>query len=157
MQQEHRLAGFNKSHGMTDTRLYNIWLNMKERCKSKTNKYYGQKGISVCKEWEKFPPFAEWALSHGYTDDMTIERVDVNGNYEPQNCKWITAKNQYLNRTDSHYLTAFGKTQTIKEWATETGIAYDTIERRINAYGWTAEDAVGIKSGRNGRNKHEPI
>jgi hypothetical protein len=86
-----------------------------------------------------------WALSNGYDDSLTLERKDIDKGYSPDNCKWIPAKDQYLNRSDSHLVTAFGKTMTIKEWSDESGIKYDTIERRINRYGWAAEDAVTIK------------
>ena len=119
---------------------------MKHRCNDPKNmmyKNYGGRGIKVCDEWlNSFDAFDTWAESAGYVEGLSIERIDVNGNYEPSNCKWITKKQQYLNRTDSHRITAFGKTQTIKEWSDETGIKYDTIERRINQYGWTPERAV---------------
>lgn len=149
VQEEHRKEGFHKRHGMTDTKLYIIWENMRRRCYySKNNMYknYGGRGIRVCDEWkDDFEPFMKWAQENGYKEGLSIERIDVNGNYEPSNCKWITPKEQYLNRTDSHLITAFGKTQTIKEWADESGLNYDTIERRINQYGWTAEEAVTVK------------
>lgn len=149
MQKEHRREGFHKSHGMTDTQLYVAWLNMRSRCNKPDNimyQNYGGRGIRVCKEWDDaFEPFMEWALGHGYKDGLSIDRIDVNGNYEPSNCRWVPKSEQYLNRTDSHLITALGKTQTIKEWADETGIKYDTIERRINAYGWDAEKAVTKK------------
>lgn len=149
IQEKHRKEGFHKSHGMTDTKLYIIWCNMKRRCYSKINNMYqnyGGRGIRVCDEWlSGFEPFMKWAMDAGYKDGLSLERIDVNGNYEPNNCTWITKKDQYLNRTDSHKVTAFGKTQTIKEWSDETGIKYDTIERRLNAYGWSAEDAVSKK------------
>lgn len=148
VQQEHRKKGFHKSHGMTDTRLYYEWCNMKSRCNYPKNimyKSYGGRGVKVCEEWDKFENFMDWALSHGYADNLTIERKDVNGNYEPNNCEWIPLKEQYLNRTDSRLITAFGKTQTIKEWADETGIKYDTIQARIKYYGWSGEDAVSKK------------
>lgn len=149
LQTAQRKKGFNKRHGMTDTKLYTIWQNMKRRCYDKNNimfSHYGGRGICVCSEWlSRFETFAEWAKLTGYVEGLSIERIDVNGNYEPSNCKWIEKQKQYLNRTDSHQITAFGKTQTIKEWADESGLKYDTIERRINQYGWNAEDAVSIK------------
>jgi len=148
LQKEVRNAGLHKSHGMSDTRLYTTWLNMKHRCYYKKNAMYyayGAKGIRVCNDWFDFENFAEWALSHGYADDLTIERIDYTKDYCPENCKWIPMTDQYLNRSDSHLVTAFGKTQTIKEWSAETGIKYDTIERRLNAYGWSAEEAVSVK------------
>lgn len=142
-------GALRRTHGMTSSRIYYAWCNMKSRCNNPKNemyKNYGGRGIRVCKEWaDSFEEFMRWALNHGYSDEMTIERINVGGDYTPKNCKWITAREQYLNRTDSHVLTAFGKTQTIKEWSDESGIKYDTIERRINQYGWSAEDAVTRK------------
>lgn len=148
IQQEHRKEGFNKSHGMTNTRLYSEWCNMKARCNNPRSLMYGNygdRGIKVCEEWRKFENFMSWALLHGYSDELTIERKDVNGDYEPSNCKWITPTEQYLNRTDTHLITAFGKTQTIKEWADETGLKYDTIHARVMYYGWSGEEAVTRK------------
>ena len=148
MLEEHRSKGFHKTHGLSETKLYTVWLNMKHRCYYKRNNMYyayGGRGISVCDEWMKFEVFADWAFSNGYEEGLSLERIDVNGNYCPENCKWIPMKKQYLNRTDSHLLTAFGETMTIKEWSDRSGIKYDTIERRINAYGWTPEDAVTKK------------
>ena len=145
LQRQHRKTGFHKKHGMTDSRLYVIWSNMKARCENPNStswKNYGGRGISVCSEWKAFIPFRDWAVSSGYSHELSIERIDVNGNYCPENCKWITKGEQYLNRTDSHKITAFGISRTIKEWADETGVPYDTIERRINAYHWSPEDAV---------------
>ena len=134
---------------MTDSRLYTAWLNMRSRCYSVNNimyQNYGGRGICVCDEWRNsFENFMSWANGNGYQEGLTLERINVDGNYEPSNCTWITKTEQYLNRTDSHKITAFGKTQTIKEWSDESGLKYDTIERRINQYGWSAEEAVTIK------------
>lgn len=91
----------NYKHGMRKSRLYNIWCAMRYRCKSpKCSGYhnYGGRGITVCSEWQKFIPFMEWALEHGYRDDLTIDRIDNDGNYEPSNCKWSTVKQQNNNK-----------------------------------------------------------
>lgn len=149
LQEEHRREGFHKTHGKSETPLYIAWLNMRSRCYNPGNimySNYGGRGIAVCDEWrQSSEAFMRWAEANGYKDGLSIDRIDVNGNYEPNNCRWVTKKRQYLNRTDSHLITAFGKTQTIKEWADESGINYDTIERRINAYGWSPENAVSVK------------
>lgn len=92
----------NITHNMTGTRLYGCYKGMMSRCyREKDIHYnaYGKRGIVVCEEWKDNPKaFIEWALSHGYSDDLTIERIDVNGNYEPSNCKWIPMSEQYKNK-----------------------------------------------------------
>lgn len=89
-------------HGMRDTRLYRIWCGMKARCTNphvKDFRNYGGRGVSVCSEWlEQFDQFADWALEHGYDDSLTIDRIDVNGNYEPANCRWVTKAEQNRNK-----------------------------------------------------------
>lgn len=137
----------HRKHGMEGTRLYNIWINMKSRCKYEGNlefKDYGGRGITFCKEWESFEPFMKWALENGYECTLSIDRIDNERNYEPSNCRWSDACTQQNNKRNNHRLTVDGETHTIGEWATITGIKYDTIERRINAYGWKEKEAVSI-------------
>lgn len=89
-------------HGLENTRVYNIWNNMNYRCynaKSNNYKYYGSRGITVCDEWRNsVKAFYDWAMSNGYSDDLTLDRIDVNGNYEPSNCRWVTMKVQNNNK-----------------------------------------------------------
>lgn len=90
-----KVAPIAQTHGLKNSnpRLYRIWQNMLNRCRNKNvEKYrsYGARGICVCDEWKEFPAFYEWAVANGYSDDLTIDRIDVDGNYEPGNCQWIT-------------------------------------------------------------------
>lgn len=100
------------THGLKNTRLYRIWCDMKSRCSNKSlscYKYYGGKGISVCDEWQNsFQTFYNWAISNGYQDDLSIDRIDVNGNYNPSNCRWATIKEQANNKSNSRRLNNAG-------------------------------------------------
>jgi hypothetical protein len=132
-------------HGMYKTKLYKTWNNMISRCycnSFRNFKNYGGRGITVCKEWkEDFQTFADLALSHGYSDELTLDRIDVNGNYEPSNCRWITNKEQQHNKRSNRYITFNGKTHTLKQWSEITGIHPKTISTRIDR-GWTIEEAL---------------
>lgn len=132
-------------HGQTGTRIYREWQDMKKRCynpKRQSYKTHGARGITVCDEWlHDFKAFYDWALANGYSDSLTIDRKDVNGNYEPSNCRWATAKEQANNTRRNHLITYSGKTQTLQQWADEIGISRQVIERRI-ARGWGTEKAL---------------
>ena len=122
------------THGKTNTRLFHIWGGMKARCNnpnSPNNNNYGGRGILICEEWmNSFECFYEWAIANGYRDDLTIDRIDVNGNYEPSNCRWATVKQQINNTRVNVYLTHNSKTQSMSMWADELGIPYQLVRDR---------------------------
>lgn len=125
-------------HSMSSTRIYYIWKAMKQRCYNvKHVEYfnYGGRGIKVCNEWldkgNGFSNFYNWAIENGYKEDLSIDRINVNGNYEPNNCKWIPFKNQCENKTTSHYISYNGQTHTMKQWSVILNINYDKIRQRI--------------------------
>lgn len=137
------MARYDENHNYT--RLGRIHHNMKTRCtnpKYDKYKWYGGKGISVCDEWnDSYDAFEEWALSHGYTDDLTLDRINPDGNYCPENCRWVNRKAQANNRTSNRTLIYNGQSKTLKEWSEITGINYQTLASRLSA-GWPADEAL---------------
>lgn len=134
-------------HGNLHTRIWNIWQTMKRRCKDKTfigYENYGGRGIKVCEEWQDFIPFYEWSMNNGYRDDLTIDRIDVNGNYEPSNCRWATRAEQSRNKRSNINITYNGETKILKDWAKSIGMKPSTLRARIISYGWSIEDALTI-------------
>jgi hypothetical protein len=135
-----------KTHGMSGTNFYNKWASMVRRCRDKSDtncKNYGARGIKVCVEWLEFEPFHDWAMVNGYEEGLTIERKDVNGNYEPGNCEWISRSMQARNKRNNHLITYDGETKTLIEWAEELQINYGTLYSRIS-YGWTIDRAFNL-------------
>lgn len=123
-------------HGQKQTRLYNIWCSMKERCNnpnSQAYKDYGGRGISICKDWQDdYMNFYNWSINNGYDKKLTIDRIDVNGNYEPLNCRWATTDEQCNNRRNNIKITYNGKTQTLFQWCEEYGLEYRMILARYH-------------------------
>ena len=125
-------------------RLYGIWSNMKTRCnnpKVKPYKNYGGRGITICDEWGKYDGFYKWAMSSGYQDNLTLDRIDSDGNYCPENCRWATQKEQQNNRRNNHLLTYNGETRTLKQWEEICGIDYTLIVHRLKR-GMSVHDAL---------------
>jgi lambda repressor-like predicted transcriptional regulator len=135
---------FSKKHGMWNTRIWNIWKGMHNRCKrTYLNGYhnYGGRGIKVCDRWKKFENFLA-DMGDTYEDGLTIDRKDNDGNYEHGNCHWITHRQQQRNRRNNHNLTFEGKTQCITAWAEEIGIKASTLISRIDEHDWSTEKAL---------------
>ena len=130
-------------------RLYNVWYGMKQRCSNPNQvayKYYGGKGVKVCEEWLDFKTFYTWAMENGYKKDAkqgecTLDRIDVNGDYEPSNCRWICMKEQCNNKSDNHWITIDGERKTLQEWAEQYGKQGKRVSTRISR-GWDEEKAV---------------
>ncbi|NFT07643.1 hypothetical protein FDF26_11310 [Clostridium botulinum] len=126
----------NLIHGERHSRIYSIWCDMKYRCSdsnsAKRRKNYYDRGIRVCSEWkDSFETFKKWSMSHGYTDKLTIDRIDVDGNYEPFNCRWVDIKTQDNNKTTNHYVTYKGEKITVAELSEKVGLTYNTLLGRI--------------------------
>ena len=138
----------NMKHGECEnghSRLYKIYHNIRSRCyNASSTEYenYGGRGIKMCELWKDNPAgFFEWARSHGYSDDLTIDRIDVDGDYAPDNCRFVNIKTQANNTTRNHYITYNGETRSLSEWSDATGIPYYTLRSRINILGWDPERA----------------
>lgn len=129
------IKNLNKKHNESKTRLYRIWVGIKNRCynpKAYSYKNYGGRGITMCDEWKNnYENFREWANKNGYQDYLSIERKNYNGNYCPENCEWATAYVQSNNTRRNRFLTINGITRTISQWANESNISSHTIRRRI--------------------------
>lgn len=124
------------THGLSKTRLHSIWLSMRTRCNnpnSKSYKDYGAKGVSVCSEWQTdFLSFYQWSMANGYAEDLTIDRIDYNGNYCPENCRWVTIAEQARNTRSNRWVTINGETRILSDWAKIIGINRKTLSDRID-------------------------
>lgn len=124
------------THHKSNTRLFDIWRGMKKRCynpNSPAYQWYGEKGIKLCKDWEdNFENFYNWAVNNGYRENLTIERTDIDKDYEPSNCKWITNEEQANNRRTCNFITYQGETLNMSQWSKKLGISYNKIQKRYH-------------------------
>ena len=143
----------------THSRLSDIFRTMKKRCyypKHICYHDYGARGIKLCEEWNNreivrisgirytkgYLKFKKWALENGYQDNLTIDRIDVNADYSPSNCRWVTQKEQANNRRNNIYVLYKGKTQTLKQWCEELHLPYGTIKNRVIQLKWECIKAL---------------
>lgn len=132
--------------GQTERRLRSIFNGMIQRCENKRRKAYkdyGGRGIKVCSEWRNdFASFCEWSVANGYADNLSIDRIDGNGDYSPQNCRWATSLQQNNNRKDNRTIRFNGETHTVSEWSRIVNIGKETIKYRLNS-GWPINEVLG--------------
>lgn len=146
--QRERASEASLVHGQTNSRLYRIYNGMKNRCynqKQQSYENYGGRGITICEEWLKsFAAFEEWSLSHGYADDLSIDRIDNNGDYSPKNCRWVTRTEQNENTRRNHLVTIGDRTQPLSAWVRERGLNYHTVSFHIHQKHMTPEQALEV-------------
>ena len=129
------------------SRIYEIWKNMRSRCNNANNPAYanyGGRGISICEEWSSYPAFKAWALSHGYADNLSIDRIDVNQGYAPENCRWATAKTQSNNCRTNHVIEYQGTSYTLSQLAEFANLPVSTLYNRLITLGWDIDRAVSV-------------
>lgn len=139
-----------KKHGLSNTKLYSIWSGMKRRCYNKNErayKHYGGRGITICDEWKNdFMSFYDWAMNNGYSEGLTIDRIDNNKGYSPENCRWATVKEQNRNYRRNIKVEYKGETKTLVELAEEYNIDYKLLHQRYKRYNWDIEKALSLPS-----------
>ena len=139
----------NPIHNQSNTRVYRIYAKILRRCfvpEDPAYVNYGGRGITMCEEWRNsFIAFSDWAYSNGYSDDLSIDRINNDGNYCPENCKWSNRTEQACNRRSTKFYTINGETKTLSEWCRCLEMPYKTVCRRL-ALGWTFEQAIAYKN-----------
>ena len=138
----------NSTHRLSKTRLYHIWGCMIQRCNNPKNssyKFYGPKHVSVCPEWRNdFMEFYNWAISNGYREDLTIDRIDGNKDYCPDNCRWVDAYVQSNNRSNNRLMTLNGITKNCKQWSNYFGFNYKYFHQKCSQNNWDLEKVLEI-------------
>lgn len=140
-----QLARRNYKHGLSKCKLVDVWRGMKNRCCNPNNEAYdnyGGRGITICDEWiNDFESFYNWSISNGYSDNLSIDRIDNDKGYSPDNCRWATRKEQANNKRTNRRIYYKGVTLTAREWENATGINSHTIIKRLEM-GWDVEKAL---------------
>jgi len=139
-------SGMFKTHGASKSRLYSVWQTMKKRVFDKNRKdykHYGGRGIKICDEWvNSFDSFYGWAISSGYSPELTIDRISNDEDYSPNNCRWVDMSTQANNKRNNRRVAVNGENKTHMEWAREIGGNATIIRDRIERLGWSAEKAI---------------
>lgn len=144
LKRESIAKGRNRTHGQSKTKLYHIWYSIMQRCydeKFRFYHHYGGRGIKVCEEWHDRDAFTAWAMENGFQDGLSIERKDVNGEYCPENCCWITKGEQQHNKRNTIYVDYHGEQKPLWWLAEQAGINRRTLLSRIE-HGWDIDDAM---------------
>jgi hypothetical protein len=151
--QKRRASIANTKHGLTEHPLYCTWKNMKKRCNNpNASEYmnYGGRGIRVCEEWSNnFQSFYSWAISNGWSKELSIDRIDTNGNYYPENCRWSNTKTQMNNTTKNHYIKYNENTYTLSTLAKHLNIPYNIVRYKLSNCGWNVEQLINYWNDRN--------
>ena len=132
-------------HGLNGHPLYHTWKNIRQRCGNPSNNSYGNyggRGIHLCDEWNDFPTFYDWAIANGWESGLSIERIDNNGDYCPENCRFATLKEQSRNRRKTVFLTYDGVKKPLSEWCEMLGLNMKTCYGRMHDYGWTDPEEI---------------
>lgn len=127
----------HRTHGMSKTNIYRRWLGMKARCKRDSH----YKDVNICPEWDDFLTFHSWAMNNGYSKDLTLDRIDPYGDYEPSNCRWVDMKTQSNNRRNNSYYTVDGVTHTLSEWVELYNYDIKTVLHRLQS-GMSMKEAL---------------
>ena len=134
-----------RKHGYANKeRLYQTWKNMRRRCNDPNNsrwEHYGGKGVAICPEWDDYKVFRQWAMGSGYTDNLSIDRIDVDGDYCPENCRWVDDKTQANNMSTNRIIEYEGSEMTMSELADHLDLSYSALQHRIKR-GWNMDRIV---------------
>ena len=138
----------SKTHNKSNTKIYRVWNGIKQRCNNPNDGFYycyGLKGIKICEEWSgNFSCFYDWSIKNGYKEGLTIDRIKNNGNYEPNNCRWATNKEQGNNKRTNKMIEYRGEIKTLSEWCDKLGLEYFRTKARFNTCHMTSEQAFNL-------------
>lgn len=154
------IGELNRSHGMSRTRIYEIWCGIKKRCENPNSSgfhIYGSREIKICDLWRHdFLEFYDWAIKNGYSKTLTIDRIDVNGDYCPENCRWVDAKTQSNNTRRTIIVNYNEESLSVKQLSEKIGVNYNRLLKAIRKYNMSVDDAIAYtKSGERHRPKKE--